>query len=193
MTATPTFDAATHAYTDATGRRLLSVTEVIKAVGLIDDRWFTEEATWRGSCVHALCEYEDKGTLDESTIDPAAEGYLEAWRRWKKITGFTPVQIEHPMSGMGYAGTLDRVGLIGPATRAVVDLKTGAAQKWHALQLAGYAGFYYPYSRSMRRFTVRLHEDGRYTTQEYEDFATDWAGFQGALAVATWKMVNNAL
>lgn len=188
---TPNFDPTTHRYTTPEGKPLLSVTQILKLAGLIDDRWFTEEACWKGSVVHKVCELDCKGTLDESSVDPAAAGYLAAWRAWKNAVGFKALEIEQPMANDRYAGTPDRTGSVGYGHYAVVDLKTGSTAKWHSLQLAAYGALAFPpWPRAARRFTVRLQDDGRYITTPYEDFSTDWAAFQGALAVANWRMAN---
>ncbi len=187
-----TFDAERHEYRFA-GRRVPSVTQIIGLTGMIDTQWFTEAAAWRGSVVHRCCELDCKGTLVEATVDPAAFGYLAAWRAWKQGVGFVSDQIERRRyhADLGYCGTPDRIGTLPDGVRAVVDLKTGVAQKWHALQLAGYAHFD-RFPRALRRFTVRLTADGKYIPTEYTpaSLPTDWAGFQGALALHNWRKIN---
>lgn len=187
-----TFDPERHEYRFA-GFRRPSVTQIITGAGLIDTTWFTETACWRGSVVHRVCEYDCKGTLIEATVDPGAVGYLEAWRACKRNIGFIPDQIEKPQyhQALQYCGTPDRRGRLADGTRCVIDLKTGAAAKWHALQLAGYVHFD-PIPRSLKRFTVRLSPDGRYSLTEYMAAALpgDWAAFQGALALHNWRKLN---
>ena len=182
------FDPTTHTYT-YNGQRMISVTEAIKAVGLIDDRWFTEEATWRGSVVHRVCELDDLGTLDEDSVDPAAQGYLEAWRAAKSNLDLRFSDIEKPKvnGNYGFAGTPDRIGL-SRTKKVVIDLKTGAEAPWHGLQLAAYAAFDHPFAATYHRFTIRLQPDGKYSLTKYEDYWGDWAAFHGALAVAKWRL-----
>ena len=189
---TPLFNPATHTYTDATGKPLLSVTTILKLAGLIDDRWFTEEACWRGSCVHAACEYDDKGTLDESSVDLGAWGYLVAWRKCKQalgIVGFTSIEKPMMCATLQFAGTPDRRGRRG-SRRFVIDIKTGSHEPWHELQLAGYAEFDYC-PEAVDRIVVRLKEDGSYSMKMCKDWHTDRAGFHGALAMAKWRQINN--
>lgn len=186
-----TFDAETHEYR-YNGRRVPSVTGIIKSAGLINTDWFNEAAAWRGSVVHKCCELDCKGTLNESTVDPGAAGYLVAWRDWKRATGFISQQIEkRKYSHLGYCGTPDRMGVLPDGSLAFVDLKTGAACAWHALQLAAYVKFegsHIPY----RRFTVRLNADTTYSTKEYPvtDLSTDWAAFQSALNLMHWRKTH---
>ncbi len=187
-----TFDAEKHEYRYA-GRRVPSVTQILTGAGLIDKTWFTEAAAWRGSVVHRCCELDCKGTLVEATVDPAAAGYLVAWRDWKRKTGFTSKLIEERKynQAFGYCGTPDRVGVLPDGTYAVVDLKTGAPMKWHALQLAAYAKFDQSAVR-WRRFTVCLNYDTTYSTEEYyvADLSTDWAAFQCAVQLNNWRLRN---
>src|SRR5258705_10213940 len=68
--------------------------EIVKGVGLIDDRWFTEQGCWRGSVVHAITQLDDENDLDEESVDPSLTGWLEAHRKFKRETGFVPDAIE---------------------------------------------------------------------------------------------------
>ncbi len=187
-----TFDAEKHEYR-AAGRRVPSVTGIITGAGLINTEWFNEAACWRGSVVHKCCELDCKGTLKEASVDPGATGYLMAWRAWRDRMGFVSEQIEERRlhADLGYCGTPDRIGRLADGTRAVVDLKTGAAAKWHGIQLAAYAHFE-RIPRAMKRFTVRLMPDGQYVGIEYTpaSLSTDWAAFQGALALHNWRKIN---
>lgn len=189
----PVFDEASHRYTHPDGRRLISVTQAIQAAGLVNTDWFNEAAAWRGSVVHKCCELDCKGTLLESSVDPAALPYLQAWRAWKQNVGFTPTKIEqrHYHPTLLYSGTQDRAGYLPNGEECDVDLKTGVAQKWHAIQLAAYGNFHRQ-PRTRRRFTVRLQPDGRYVTTEYTNatWSQDWAAFQSCLVIANWRQIN---
>lgn len=193
---TLTFDPKTHIYR-VDGYRKSSITGIINAGGLVDSQWFTEEAAFRGSVVHRCTELEDKGTLQESSVDPGAVGFLESWRTFKRQTGFIPLVIEkrHYNETHDYCGTPDRFGVMGNGDRAVVELKTGEVQKWCKVQLAGQLGFIEPSLRGLyRRFGVRLKSDGIPTVTEYprEDMPSDWAAFLACLTISNWKRVNNA-
>src|ERR1043165_3114073 len=93
---TLTLDKELHVYTLA-DRVLPSVTEILKGAGLVDDRWWTEAGRWRGSAVHAACWYDDEGDLDETTLDPKLQNYLQAYRKFKTELGFIPTDIETPI------------------------------------------------------------------------------------------------
>jgi len=105
---------------------LVSVTQVLKAEGFIDDRFYTEEARERGSFVHLATHLDDMGELDESTVDPLIAPYLEAWRKFKAESGFVVEQSEEPMMSTAYryAGTPDVIGHFpkGNLKRAAVEL-----------------------------------------------------------------------
>jgi hypothetical protein len=184
-----TFSEADHAYR-LDGQLLPSVTQVLSGVGLIDVRWFSDAAAWRGSVVHRICQFDDEGCLKESSVDPGAAGYLAAWRAAKRDLRMEILQIEQRQyhSLLRYAGTPDRIVRLANGDLAIIDLKTGAAAKWHPVQLVGYSNFF-QLARRYRRFTVRLSADGRYVATEYfaATYNHDWSAFQGALALHNWR------
>jgi len=160
------FDADFHVYT-LDGEELPSVTQILEAAGIIDYShipWNVRHlALERGRAVHAATELDDRGDLDETTLDPMLEGHLAAWRRFRAETGFTPTLIEHRDYHRlhRYAGTIDRLGNFNGGRAAVLDIKTNHAEPWVRLQLAAYsefAGFVY------ERVCVELHADGTYRT-----------------------------
>lgn len=192
MTGNLVFNAEAHEYR-YNGVRVPSVTQIISGAGLIDSQWFTEAAAWRGHVAHKCCELDCKGTLNEKTVDPGAAGYLAAWRDCKRNIGFVADQIEVPQyhTVHGYCGTPDRRGRMAGGSRCVLDLKTGALQKWHKMQLAGYTHFN-PIPQNFRRLAVRLFDDGKYSILEYPaaDLPGDWAAFIGSLNLQKWKKNN---
>jgi len=123
------FIADGHIYTDApvdgVGRVYPSVTTILKAEGFINTAYYDDWSRDRGSMIHLATAYDDQGELDEETLDPVIIPYLEAWRRFRKESGFIPEQIEPPMMSTAYkyAGTPDRIGdLPGRIKRAAVEL-----------------------------------------------------------------------
>lgn len=108
------------------GRRLPSVTGILKAEGYIDTTYYTEYGRERGSFVHLACHYDDIGDLDEDTLDPEIKPYLDAYRRFKAESGFIVEQSEPPMMSTKYlfAGTPDKIGAFpaGTVKRAAVEL-----------------------------------------------------------------------
>jgi len=127
----PSLDVERHVY--SLGERVRpSVTEILVGTGIVDERWFTEYGRWRGSAVHQVTWFDDEGDLDvDSVVDTEAFtrrevlGHLEGWRKFRRVTGFAPKAIErsvcHPT--LGYAGTPDRVGVLGDGRLCLPDLK----------------------------------------------------------------------
>lgn len=114
-----------HRYT-LNGVPLESVTGILKDEGFIDGDFYTEYGRQRGSFVHLARHLDDVGELDEDSIDPAIAPYLEAWRRFKRESGFVVERSEVPMacSAYLYAGKPDCVGHFptGNLKRAAVEL-----------------------------------------------------------------------
>jgi hypothetical protein len=179
------FDKESHVYTLG-DQRLPSVTEILKGAGVVDDQWWTEAGRWRGSQVHLACWYDDQNDLNESGLDDRLRGYVDAYRKFRGETGFSPTAIEQPLYKdlLGYAGTPDRVGVLGDGRNCVPDLKSGAQSKVTRYQTAGYVGCLAS-PRKYVRMEVRLKDNGKYSLQVYEpkDFDRDFADFQALIRV----------
>ena len=185
------FDSARHIYT-VDGHRRPSVTEVIKATGYIEHGYFNEEARWRGSVVHRMTQLWDLGKLDESTVDPRVEGYLVAWKKYRARRRKFYSRIEEPIANQFMAGTPDRVGIGEDGLPCVDDIKTGAPQKWHALQLAGYAWLAHPAVDYCKRFAVYLQEDGEYCEEEFPAtvLECDKRAFMACIETWNWRKAH---
>jgi RecB family exonuclease len=143
------FYAPLHQYTDRdTGEVIPSVTQILKAAGIIDDRFYTEEARDRGSAVHTLCERYAKGERTDAKGRPLASlEYVNAFVKWMDEADDDGTElsymktegiIEHELFGIRYCGKYD-IFCEQNGTSLLVDIKTGAPAKWHLLQLAAYA------------------------------------------------------
>jgi hypothetical protein len=153
-----------------------------------DTQWFTDDCRWRGSAVHAACQYLDEGCLDWDSVLPEHEGYVRAWERAMRECCFVWDGVEEELyhTQYQYAGRRDRRGRIGQS-RVVADIKTGALYPQTAMQLAAYvAPLESP--RSHRRFAVRLKPDGTYTVKEYPvaEFGRDWNNF--LILLSAWRI-----
>jgi len=110
------------------GVKLDGLTSTIREAGLgwNADPWYME----RGTAIHKATELWDRGNLDEETVDPQIQGYLASWIRFRWDQCYVPSEIEyqtyHPELMVGT--TIDRLPLL--------DLKSGAPEPWHALQVA---------------------------------------------------------
>jgi len=140
------------------GKPLDGLTSTIKEAGLISN-YGSEWHMNKGTAVHLATEYFDRGTLDEDTLDPQIQGYLESWKRFRKDQDYTPKYIEYPiyhpelMVGM----KIDR--LPGPT-----EIKSGTKEPHHILQVAmqyktAVIWKLYDYSKDIP-MTVYLNPDG---------------------------------
>ena len=106
------FDPITHRYLDDNGGIIQATTKILRDADLSHD--FTGIDPWyadKGHAVHSAAEFFDKGTLDLDSVDPQIEGYLDAYRAFRRdlpldILGIE-VRLWHPR--YRYAGTIDRV------------------------------------------------------------------------------------
>ena len=78
---TVTFEPEGHVYT-WNGRRLPSITQILKAEGFIDTSHYDEWSRDKGSMVHLACHYDLAGELDEDTLDDEIRPYLAAFRKF---------------------------------------------------------------------------------------------------------------
>lgn len=190
MPDTLTFDAATHTY--KFGARVLpNVTQIIREAGLIDDRYFTDEARERGRAVHVATALYDQGRLDDSKVREEYRGYVEAYKNYRSQSEWKVVAIEQRVwnADLGYAGTQDRevesCGCVG-----LEDLKTGAPVASTAIQTAAYerCDSKYPYyGLPGPRRAIHLRANGKFSVEVYDDH-DDWDAFLAALTLRNWKL-----
>jgi hypothetical protein len=120
------------------------VTDIIKiGGGIIDDRFFDEHSRERGTAVHLALQLNDRGELDESTVDPLVAGRLAGWRKYIRECRPSWVAIEHELIGTGelagIVGHVDRLSTHdGIAGVVVEDAKPPGSYPWHKVQIAGY-------------------------------------------------------
>jgi hypothetical protein len=193
-----TFDPEKHEYA-LNGLRLPSVTQILESVGLSPDYSgvpadHLEFARDRGDKVHKATALDDRGDLDEDTLDPRIAPYLEAWRQFRRDHHFEPVEIEFMFYSKrhGYAGTLDRLGASDLAEHTLIDLKTCQKIDLKSVgpQTGGYSWGYCEFSgqaiyKQIKRFAVRLQPDG-YKLIECKN-RQDFDVFLHALSIVNWK------
>jgi len=173
-----------HVYHTADGRVVPGVTSIIRAAGLMGDTsHYTEYARERGKAVHAAVEMYEQDDLDPASLHPDIVPYLDAWIKFKRETGYkseTQEQIIYNPANQ-YAGMLDQTGLIKGYT-CVLDLKTGVYSHWWALQTAAYNAV----AKCKKRFSLELHNDGKYKLTEHTD-KRDLQRFLACLTIAGTK------
>jgi hypothetical protein len=187
-----TFDEPTHVYR-LDGVAVPSVTTIIEAAGLVDLHGNAEQLDYAralGSASHLATELDDLGTLDESSVAEPVRPRLEAWRRFRRETGFEPEHIElrlaHPL--LRYAGTIDRIGRMRKH-RGLLDIKNFAKRRATGVQLAAYAELAHAAGlvrRDIKRYACHLYDDGRYELVPYTD-TRDLIAFMACLQLFHWK------
>lgn len=181
------FIASTHRYYLGE-RELPSVTAVLKEAGLVDDRWFTEEARLRGTYVHLACHLIDDDDLAPDSLDPALDPYIAAYTRFLELTKPEWVYVEHRICDVaqGYAGTLDRAGTFTiNGHKTLIDIKSGSVPPWVGPQTAAYRRCL-PEPHTWKRAALQLKADGSFTLHELTD-RRDEAVFLAALTVVQFK------
>jgi hypothetical protein len=181
-----TFDEATHTFWRGV-ERVPSVTQVIKAAGLVNTNHATMWARDRGVRVHtalqALVTQDEDAALAHLWEDDLP--YFAAGQRWLTTAGVEVLGAEELVDGGSYAGWLDlRCRIRGHHRPVVVDFKTGGLPEWVALQLAAYAA---PLGvpGGCDRMAVRLQVGGEPRVEVYRG-VTDWADFRACLRV--WQL-----
>lgn len=176
------FEESTHTYSDLTGRPIPSITQLLKRAGYINTEWFTEAGRDRGTQVHALTADYDLGVLsfdDLQTLVSPYRGYVLGWAQAMKLLSHEWTVIEegiaHPT--MKFAGKPDRGGIVF-ARPACNELKTGAKEAWHGLQVAMQCLLLESRlgcpAEQINRYATYLKPDGRFKIEQFKD-RTDFA------------------
>ena len=128
------FDEATHTYKDESGLVYPSVSQILKAVGVINTQFSNENSMNFGSVLHKTLQLLDENNLGE--YDMKLRLWVKQYQKFLKEVKPIYDLIEQPLISKlwGFAGTLDRL-----AGNVLVDLKTGNHYPHHELQLSLYA------------------------------------------------------
>lgn len=184
MSAPFRFSSSDHAYIDiATGAEIPSITQLLKEAGLVNDRFYTEESRERGSCVHRLVADYDLGAIhkeDLPEVNSVYKGWLQAHVAAMDVIQPTWLSIEERRvhETLRFAGTLDRHGKVYGAV-AVVEIKSGAVEDAHPIQLALQCLLVSPEvglpAETIPRYGLYLKRTGRWTLQSFPDTRRDFA------------------
>jgi len=182
-----TFDADRHEYR-IRGEVVPSVTQVLKLVGAIDDRWYHDRSAQLGTAVAEATALDDRDDLDPESVDDEVMVYVEAWRRFLRDSKAKVEAIEKRVCNplYGYAGTLDRHLRLNDQY-GIWDIKTGGKYAWHPLQTAGYAMCCDGYGES--RGCIYLRDDGTYRVVAHTEL-NDLTIFASMANAARWLIAN---
>ena len=192
--------ATTHTYMH-NGRVVPGVTETIKPLAPDFDRFPSYEARERGKLVHALTAVmdgrEDLWPEMPEGREEELSGYCAAWHKFKCeadlriLREFIELPVHHER--YGYAGTLDRIAAFPNGNYVLLDIKTGAYDDSHILQLAAYhEAFVAEIPHLPLRgdtMAVYLRANGTYTTRTFRGLQLKGAFtvFLALRSVAEWK------
>jgi hypothetical protein len=193
------FDPVDHLYT-VDGRRVPSVTQLLQQAGLSPtyDGVNPEvllHARERGIHVEACCQLWSDGTLDETSVHPEAQPYLDAFKRavhertitnmrWQ-VVGYQPED--------DVAGTTDLLcDIRGRAS--VVDVKaTAKLDRSYRIQLTAYQR---QHGGDRFRYVLHLQKKGTYAlldceAEERREGADDEGTWLACVALARWRGLGN--
>lgn len=171
-----------HVYSVA-GEKKPGATGLLRDAGLLRGLEYVDEAAlWRGKVVHHACHLINKGTLDESTLDPEIKPYADAYRLFLSETGFEPhiseIMLYH--GELDFCGQIDVVGIkptmAGNPEWWLVDFKsaqhTRTISAWVGYQTALYQLLLmhtFPMMKNIKRFGLKLLGTGKYNLQPFTD------------------------
>jgi hypothetical protein len=191
------FDQAVHAYRDERGLVVPSVTQCLKATGLISFAGINpavlEHKRQLGTLVHKVTELYDRGEdLADYDIPDEVLEYVKGYIAFRSDCNFEPTLIETRMLGevhsMRFGMQPDRVGDINGVPH-ILELKCGSQHhpSW-GVQLAGYGTGLYGPRPSLARAALQLGPQfGRgYRIHPYDDPA-DYQVWMASLALTTWQ------
>ena len=180
-----------HIYTSIRGR-LPGATDVIKSHGLINLDWMTEDARWRGQCVHRGIELFNRGELDLNTVDEGVAGYIRSYDAFVKATGYEVLGCEIPCFTDSFGTIPDTWGLLNGVI-SIVELKSGPIPKWAAIQTAlqSYALRHDKNVRIKKRYGLQLMENGSISKLIEFPSVNDDKVAMSMVEVFHWKKENN--
>lgn len=173
------FCAETHTYTDEAGV-IPHITGLLERSGWIDDRWYTEEGSERGTAVHDLTAAYDLKALDVDKCASPYRGYLLGHIKAVSVERPEFLAVEEPLvhSHFRYGGRPDRVLVMQGGLKAIWEGKSGDPEKSHGIQTALQAilvapTLYLP-PEALGRFALYWKPNGRFRLEEHhrkQDFS----------------------
>ena len=181
------FNEEKHEYT-LDGVKIPSVTEILSPITMSGyskiNPAVLEHAAMKGTLVHEWCEMYDYGCAEDSVpseIEPYCRAYMAFVRdykpQWTMVEAV--VYCDTMVTGNGFAGTLDRAGVID-GKECVVDIKTisSPTTKQHISVCCQTAAYSLASGIWGRRYALYLKPDGTYRLMNCEEYEQKH-GFSG--------------
>lgn len=174
------------------GLEYARVTNVLKDVGIIDDRWFQEYAALRGTIIHEETALFDQNKLVMKNVDEKIVGYVKAWIRFRmdnRELEIVETEMKVSSARLCVAGRLDvlarkngKLGIIDKKAATTlnpsVEIQTAAYEALYR-EMTGYKG-------KMWRKAVQLFPDGTYKAKSLED-PNDLNIWTSAINIVNWR------
>lgn len=183
-----TFDQEAHVY-KWNDEIIPSVTQLLGEFGLVDfsavPKDVLEYKRVLGTAVHCSIELMEQDNLDEDSLHPEIKPYLEAYKRFRLVTGFEPKSTENRMYSKKwrFAGTMDQQGILD-GQEAIVDYKcTWRLYESCGPQLQAYKILFEennPGTKIKKLCALQLKSTGHFELQEFKD-ANDKQDFLACL------------
>ena len=189
------FNEALHEYRVG-GILTPSVSQILKANGLMENFRHSETALNNGTAIHRALELHDLGKLDESSLDPRLKKCIDLWEKFKREIGVAVIiGIEERVHfGVLYAGTIDRRVSLMNGHKAIIDFKSGNPQRWAGLQTAPYAlAADLEHHKDYERFCAKVHWDNDRIYYTPHNDSTDFNTFMAMATVYHYKKNNGYL
>lgn len=182
-----------------------SVTRVLRAQGFYSRRGLPDQFYLdRGRASHLAFELDDKGVLDESTLDERLLPFLAAHRKARvelELRDLRPPILEEYIISwpLGFAGKVDAVKWVC-GWRTTLDWKNGGTEEAatyvqvsaYRLLVAHHLGL--P-AENLRGASLNYMDDGTYKFHWYEEDQLDegWHRFASALDTYQWRATRSRL
>ncbi len=117
-----------------------SVTQLLKFGGIINYDFISPLYARIGTEIHDMTEAIDRGDYHRELAEGRVQASMLAYESFLSDYDVVWDQTEEIIFSEDrfYAGTKDRQGSVN-GTKVIVDIKSGAKVRWHALQLVAYA------------------------------------------------------
>ena len=166
-----------------------SVTQILSKAGLSGNPFYTPGSAQRGHEVHLMTALHDRGLLDEDELPDWMRGYLESWKQFLSTAPVIIIDIEKFVfnSKLKYTGRVDRT-VYYDNVPGILDIKSGAYEPWHPIQLWGYADT--DYRENLDHFSligVYLKATGGFPGVKIYDNKNGLTVWRAAVTIARWK------